>query len=668
MAIWTTYSSSFFSPPSDHSDLLRSLLRLSREISLPDDPKPFPRRHFCSVSRRSKLFTVLFEELLRDGVASGELPSSATLCFREIFFVLNRLKSLLADCSNRSRTRLLLQADLVAGDLHEISIDLATLLDILPVRDLGVGDDVVDLVDLARRQCRRSSAVIDPAEQALRSEILGLIREIEREIVPERSRLQSIFVRLGLDDSRSCGNEIERLESEIGEKAAEKWTAEMIALVGLVRYAKCVLFGESMPRGAESSDGKFNSSGADPAAPPDFRCPISLDLMRDPVVVASGQTYDRESITQWLRSGHATCPKSGQTLTHLDVVPNKALRNLILLWCRENNVQLEGSDPGEDETNAVNENKAALEAARMTASFLVEKLAASPSTEATNRVVHELRLLAKSGSNNRAFVAEAGAVPLLIPLLYSTDLSLQLNAVTALLNLSILEANKRRIMHADGGLDAVLHVMGESATWQARENAAAAVLSLSAVHSYRRKLGRDPRVVQRLVAMVRSGPASAKKDALAAILVLAAERENISRLVEEGVVTAAMGSLEVVAEAAAVVAAVAKRGGAEAVAAEEGAVTRLVGVMRRGSEAARESAAAALVVICRRVGGAAVAGLAAAPGIEWVIWELMGTGTDRARRKAAALGRICRRWAAAVEADRTARVSALSIAAATAVS
>ncbi|KAM0836030.1 hypothetical protein ACQ4PT_062576 [Festuca glaucescens] len=35
-------------------------------------------------------------------------------------------------------------------------------------------------------------------------------------------------------------------------------------------------------------------------------------------------------------------------------------------------------------------------------------------------------------------------------LLYSPDVGLQLNAVTALLNLSILDANKKRIMHADG--------------------------------------------------------------------------------------------------------------------------------------------------------------------------------------------------------------------------
>ena len=60
--------------------------------------------------------------------------------------------------------------------------------------------------------------------------------------------------------------------------------------------------------------------------------------------------------------------------------------------------------------------------------------------------MHEIRLLSKFGNDCRACVEEAGAVPLLVPLLYSEDVGLLLNAVTALLYLSILEANKNRIM------------------------------------------------------------------------------------------------------------------------------------------------------------------------------------------------------------------------------
>ena len=206
-------------------------------------------------------------------------------------------------------------------------------------------------------------------------------------------------------------------------------------------------------------------------------------------------------------------------------------------------------------------------------------------------------------------------------------------------------------MHAGGAVDALCHVMCSGATWRAKENAAATVLSLAAVHAYRRRLGRNPRVVDSVVRLARTGPSSTKKDALAALLCLSAERENVARIVDAGAAEAALSAIGDAEAAAAVLASLAKRGGAEAIVALDGAVARLVAEMRRGTEWSRECAAAALVLLCRRAGAAAASQVMAVPGVEWAIWELLGTGTDRARRKAASLGRAFRRWAAAANAE-----------------
>ncbi|XP_066309756.1 U-box domain-containing protein 16-like [Miscanthus floridulus] len=640
--------------PSD-GELLRSLHRLARDLSAAaETPAPFLRGALASITRRYRLLAAAFDDLvLCAAAAGGDMPRSASLCLREVLLVLQRFKVLAADCAARSRMRLLLQSDEIEEEVRELHQDLATLLDLLPVVELGLAEDVVDLLDLASRQCRRfAPSVSVQAEQALKARVLSLIQEIEREIVPERERLREILEEVGINDPATCSQEIESLEREIGDRASERWTDAMIALVGLLRYAKCVLF-SATPRPSDSKpDPEVDEEGEPPAPPPDFRCPITLDIMHEPVVVASGQTYDRESISRWFDSGKSTCPKTGQVLTVLELVPNKALKNLIVKWCRENGVAVESSEASKSEpAQAVAANKAALEAARMTASFLVKKLSICFSPDAANRVVHEIRLLSKSGADSRAFVGEAGAVPLLVPLLYSEDAGLQLNAVTALLNLSILEANKKRIMHAEGAVEAVAHIMSSGATWRAKENAAAAVLSLASVHTYRRRLGRNLSVVEKLVHLVRTGPTSTKKDALAALLSLAGERENVGKLVDAGVAQAALSAISGEETAAAVLAALAKRGGAEAIVGIDGAVARLVAEMRRGTEWSRENATAALVLLCRRLGAQAVTQVMAVPGVEWAIWELMGTGTERARRKAASLGRICRRWAAASAAD-----------------
>lgn len=88
----------------------------------------------------------------------------------------------------------------------------------------------------------------------------------------------------------------------------------------------------------------------------------------------------------------------------------------------------------------------------------------------------ELRLLAKQNKENRACIAEAGAIPLLVSLLSVSDLRTQEHAVTALFNLSIYEDNKRRII-TSGAVPGMVHVL-KRGSMEARENAATTLFSL----------------------------------------------------------------------------------------------------------------------------------------------------------------------------------------------
>ncbi|KAK1421511.1 hypothetical protein QVD17_23905 [Tagetes erecta] len=67
--------------------------------------------------------------------------------------------------------------------------------------------------------------------------------------------------------------------------------------------------------------------------PAHFRCPISLDMMKDPVTLSTGITYDRESIEKWIRDGNQTCPVTNQFLTSFDQIPNHMIRRMIQDWC-----------------------------------------------------------------------------------------------------------------------------------------------------------------------------------------------------------------------------------------------------------------------------------------------------------------------------------------------
>ncbi|KAF2286512.1 hypothetical protein GH714_017471 [Hevea brasiliensis] len=82
------------------------------------------------------------------------------------------------------------------------------------------------------------------------------------------------------------------------------------------------------------------------AVPPEeLRCPISLQLMYDPVIIASGQTYERICIEKWFSDGHDTCPKTQQKLSHLCLTPNYCVKGLVTSWCEQNGVPVPDGPP-----------------------------------------------------------------------------------------------------------------------------------------------------------------------------------------------------------------------------------------------------------------------------------------------------------------------------------
>ncbi|KAB2008476.1 hypothetical protein ES319_D10G100600v1 [Gossypium barbadense] len=75
--------------------------------------------------------------------------------------------------------------------------------------------------------------------------------------------------------------------------------------------------------------------------PEEFKCPISSRLMYDPVVIASGQTFERTWIQKWFDDGNDTCPKTKMKLDHLSLTPNAAMKDLISKWCMKYKITIQ---------------------------------------------------------------------------------------------------------------------------------------------------------------------------------------------------------------------------------------------------------------------------------------------------------------------------------------
>jgi hypothetical protein len=82
-----------------------------------------------------------------------------------------------------------------------------------------------------------------------------------------------------------------------------------------------------------------------PSSPlPSFICPITKQVMKDPVQIASGQTFERAAILQWFKDGKTTCPL-GEKLKNTKMKPNYALRQSISEWRERNyNIRLDNAE------------------------------------------------------------------------------------------------------------------------------------------------------------------------------------------------------------------------------------------------------------------------------------------------------------------------------------
>ncbi|XP_030516590.2 U-box domain-containing protein 26-like [Rhodamnia argentea] len=141
--------------------------------------------------------------------------------------------------------------------------------------------------------------------------------------------------------------------------------------------------------------------------PHHFRCPISLELMRDPVTVSTGQTYDRSSIEPWIAAGNTTCPVTRAPLLDSALIPNHTLRRLIQSWCVANR---------HSGVERIPTPKQPADPSRVR---LLLSQSASSSSAARLSALRRLRTLARDSDKNRALISSLDARPLLLDILFS---------------------------------------------------------------------------------------------------------------------------------------------------------------------------------------------------------------------------------------------------------
>ncbi|XP_062156685.1 U-box domain-containing protein 4 isoform X2 [Alnus glutinosa] len=204
------------------------------------------------------------------------------------------------------------------------------------------GLDIFQLLKASHEQLpdELSSASLEHCVQKIKpkgyEQMSSIIKEAIRDQMEGVGPSSEILVKIAESLSLRSNQEI-LIEAVALEKLKEN--AEQAEKTGEAEYIdKMITFVNCMHDRLTTTKQSQNCSPVQ--IPPDFCCPLSLELMTDPVIVSSGQTYERAFIKKWIDLGLTVCPKTRQTLAHTNLITNYTVKALIANWCESNNVKL----------------------------------------------------------------------------------------------------------------------------------------------------------------------------------------------------------------------------------------------------------------------------------------------------------------------------------------
>ncbi|MBA0706506.1 hypothetical protein Golax_018611 [Gossypium laxum] len=610
---------------SSSSELVREMMEVIETVGSYAGFRVTQRKECLNLVRRLNLLVPLLEEIkeLDYSVSGLALALNSLLNLKK---ALLGAKKLLKNCNYGSKIYLAMESEAVMCRFQAVYHKINQALDNIPFDKLGVSIEVKEQVELMRMQLKRAKRRTDTQDMELAMDMIVIFSKKD-----ERNADIAILERLANKLELHTIAELKAEKTAIAKLVKQRggYNETMHQIVDLLgKFKQIAGIDETV-----SLDGPISTRTAQtcqsPLVPHEFVCPITLEIMTDPVIVATGQTYERDSIRKWLNSNHRTCPKTGQTLEHLSLAPNFALRNLILQWCEKNNLELPKKD---NYASSVNYSAEIMEEI----SSLVLNLSSSQPNVRRDAIV-KIRMLSKENPENRIFIANDGGIPRLVQLLSYPDSNIQEHTVTALLNLSIDETNKRLIAR-EGAIPAIIEIL-QNGTDEARENSAAALFSLSMLDENKVLVG-NFNGIPPLVALLKNGTMRGKKDAATALFNLSFNQANKSRAIKAGIIPPLLHLLDdknlgMIDEALSILLLLASHPEGRNEISRLSFIETLVEIIRNGTPKNKECAVSVLLELGLNNSSLILAALQF--GVYEPLREISISGTNRAQRKANSL-------------------------------
>ncbi|KAL3572156.1 hypothetical protein D5086_026060 [Populus alba] len=448
-----------------------------------------------------RIAPVLKELNKKDIGCSGSINNAIGILNQEI----KAAKQLTADCTKRNKVYLLMNCRTITKSLEDITREISRALGLLPLANLDLSTGLIEEIEKLRDSMQRAEFKAAIAEEEILAKIESGIQERNVDRSYANKILAHIAEAVGISTERSAlKKEFEEFKSEIENARLRKDQAEAIQMDQIIALLERADAASSSKEKEIKYYTKRKSLGSQPLEPlQSFYCPITRDVMVDPVETSSGQTFERSAIEKWLADGHEMCPL---TMTPLDTSilrPNKTLRDSIEEWKDRNTM--------------------------ITIASMKSKLVYQEEEEEVLRCLEQLEDLCEQREQHREWVILENYIPLFIQLLGAKNRDIRNRALVVLLILAKdSDHAKERVADVDNAIESIVRSLGRRIG--ERKLAVALLLELSKCNLVRDGIGKVQGCILLLVTMASSDNSQAATDARELLENLSFSDQNIIQM------------------------------------------------------------------------------------------------------------------------------------------
>ncbi|WOH04624.1 hypothetical protein DCAR_0624035 [Daucus carota subsp. sativus] len=440
----------------------------------------------------------ILEELNKKNVYDSQVLNNALeILDREV----KEFKKVVLECSKRSKVYQFVKYRFVSKRIEDINKEIIHALSLISLASLDVSASIRENVNQLCDSMRAAEFKTATAYEDILDKIDSGIQERNIDRANAYKLALMIGQAVGISTQTALKQEFEGFKTEIEDAKLRKDQAEAIQMEQIIALLERGDATSSFEEKEKKYISKRNSLGTQPLEPlQSFYCPITREVMEDPVETSSGQTFERKAIEEWLASGSNLCPMTNIVLETPLFRPNKTLRQSIEEWKDRNTM---------------------ISIASMRPKLL------SGDVEEIIHCLEELQDLCEQRDIHREWVILENYIPVLVSFLRAENRDIR---TCALVILHILSKNnddtKEIIAKSDDALESIVRSLGR----RDGKLAVALLLELSKNDSLRQSIGKVKGCIIYLVTMSNSTDSQSARDARDLLQNLSFSDENVIQM------------------------------------------------------------------------------------------------------------------------------------------